>query len=69
MTRVFMNLPALPDRAAVVAECERLGALRAASYRAHDGIRCMAEVKEVSIPPVHIRRPRCFPLVSAGGNG
>ena len=44
MTRMFVNLPALPVRAAVVAECERIGALRVGGYRAHDGLRCMVEM-------------------------
>lgn len=49
MRRVFVNLPAMRTLADVEAHCDRIGALRVAGYRAHDGLRCLVEVPESAI--------------------
>jgi hypothetical protein len=42
--RWFMNLPAMPDVAAVDAAATKLGAYRVAGYRGFDGLRANVEI-------------------------
>jgi hypothetical protein len=44
--RWFMNLPAMPDVAAVDAAATSLNAHRVAGYRAHDGLRANVEIDQ-----------------------
>ena len=44
MPRWFLNVPVFRTRDDVDAYCERLGVVRAAGYRAVDGLRCCVEL-------------------------
>ena len=49
MSRLFWNLPALPNVAAVEAYCDLIGATRVGGYRAHDGLRTLVELPEAAM--------------------